>query len=107
MCTIHLGTRRVVVLCGYDAVKEALLDQAEEFSGRGEQATLNWIFQSYGERRTKRANGAGWTSRGYFACCPSGFTRPLRFAENLSSVFLPPQVFTEISSLPFSVFFCL
>nr|AAR90938.1 truncated cytochrome P450 2A13 variant 4 [Homo sapiens] len=31
--TIHLGPRRVVVLCGHDAVKEALVDQAEEFSG--------------------------------------------------------------------------
>ena len=47
--TVHLGPRRVVVLCGYDAVKEALLDQAEEFSGRGEQATFNWIFKGYGE----------------------------------------------------------
>ncbi|XP_010612747.1 cytochrome P450 2A3 isoform X1 [Fukomys damarensis] len=46
--TIHLGTRWIVVLCGYDAVKEALLDQAEDFSGRGEQATLNWISESYG-----------------------------------------------------------
>uniref|UniRef100_A0A2R9AZY0 Cytochrome P450 n=1 Tax=Pan paniscus TaxID=9597 RepID=A0A2R9AZY0_PANPA len=32
--TIHLGPRRVVVLCGHDAVKEALVDQAEEFSGK-------------------------------------------------------------------------
>uniref|UniRef100_F6UW20 Cytochrome P450 n=1 Tax=Callithrix jacchus TaxID=9483 RepID=F6UW20_CALJA len=47
--TIHLGFRRVVVLCGYDAVKEALLDQAEEFGGRGEQATFNWLFKGYGE----------------------------------------------------------
>uniref|UniRef100_A0A2K5V274 Cytochrome P450 n=1 Tax=Macaca fascicularis TaxID=9541 RepID=A0A2K5V274_MACFA len=46
--TIHLGPRRVVVLCGYDAVKEALVDQAEEFSGRGEQATFNWVFKGYG-----------------------------------------------------------
>ncbi|XP_053123272.1 cytochrome P450 2A13-like isoform X2 [Hemicordylus capensis] len=46
--TIHLGPRRVVVLCGYDAVKEALVDQGEEFSGRGEQATFDWIFQGYG-----------------------------------------------------------
>ncbi|XP_053257780.1 cytochrome P450 2A13-like [Podarcis raffonei] len=46
--TIHLGPRRVVVLCGYDAVKEALVDQAEEFCGRGEQATFDWIFQGYG-----------------------------------------------------------
>ncbi|XP_048186016.1 cytochrome P450 2A5-like [Perognathus longimembris pacificus] len=46
--TVHLGPRRVVVLCGQDAVKEALLDQAEEFSGRGELATFNWLFQGYG-----------------------------------------------------------
>ncbi|XP_061452468.1 cytochrome P450 2A13-like [Rhineura floridana] len=46
--TIHLGPRRIVVLCGYDAVKEALVDQGEEFSGRGEQATFDWIFQGYG-----------------------------------------------------------
>ncbi|XP_004648024.1 cytochrome P450 2A5-like [Octodon degus] len=46
--TIHMGTRRIVVLCGYDAVKEALVDQAEEFSGRGEQATFDWLFKGYG-----------------------------------------------------------
>ncbi|XP_028595489.2 cytochrome P450 2A13-like [Podarcis muralis] len=46
--TIHLGPRRAVVLCGYDAVKEALVDQDEDFSDRGEQATLDWFFQGYG-----------------------------------------------------------
>ncbi|XP_076987899.1 cytochrome P450 2A13-like [Tamandua tetradactyla] len=46
--TVHLGTRRIVVLCGQEAVKEALVDQAEEFSGRGEQATFNWLFKGYG-----------------------------------------------------------
>ncbi|XP_011839551.1 PREDICTED: cytochrome P450 2A13-like [Mandrillus leucophaeus] len=46
--TIHLGPRRVVVLCGHDAVREALVDQAEEFSGRGEQATFDWLFKGYG-----------------------------------------------------------
>ncbi|EPQ09308.1 Cytochrome P450 2A13 [Myotis brandtii] len=46
--TIHLGTRRIVVLCGHEAVKEALVDQAEEFSGRGEQATFDWLFKGYG-----------------------------------------------------------
>ncbi|KAM7233384.1 hypothetical protein CapIbe_015520 [Capra ibex] len=34
--TVYLGPRRVVVLSGYQAVKEALVDQAEEFSGRGD-----------------------------------------------------------------------
>lgn len=47
--TIHLGPRPVVVLCGHEAVKEALVDQAEEFSGRGEQATFDWLFKGYGE----------------------------------------------------------
>ncbi|XP_004620779.2 cytochrome P450 2A13-like [Sorex araneus] len=46
--TVYLGARRVVVLCGHDAVKEALVDQAEEFSGRGEQATFDWLFKGYG-----------------------------------------------------------
>ncbi|XP_060222460.1 cytochrome P450 2A3-like isoform X3 [Meriones unguiculatus] len=46
--TIHLGPRRVVVLCGQEAVKEALVDQAEEFSGRGENATFNRLFKGYG-----------------------------------------------------------
>ncbi|XP_004598060.2 cytochrome P450 2A11 [Ochotona princeps] len=46
--TVHLGPRRVVVLCGQEAVKEALVDQAEEFSGRGEQATFDWLFRGYG-----------------------------------------------------------
>uniref|UniRef100_A0A2K6NKM8 Cytochrome P450 family 2 subfamily F member 1 n=1 Tax=Rhinopithecus roxellana TaxID=61622 RepID=A0A2K6NKM8_RHIRO len=31
--TVHLGSRRVVVLSGYLAMKEALVDQGEEFSG--------------------------------------------------------------------------
>ncbi|XP_069854966.1 cytochrome P450 2A5-like [Dipodomys merriami] len=46
--TVYLGPRRVVVLCGQEAVKEALVDQAEEFSGRGEMATFDWFFQGYG-----------------------------------------------------------
>ncbi|KAM5237221.1 cytochrome P450 2A13-like [Ctenodactylus gundi] len=46
--TIYLGPRRVVVLHGYDAIKEALVDQAEEFSGRGKQATYSKLFKDYG-----------------------------------------------------------
>ncbi|XP_071981109.1 cytochrome P450 2G1-like [Engystomops pustulosus] len=33
--TLHMGMDPVVVLCSYDAVKEALIDNAEVFSGRG------------------------------------------------------------------------
>ncbi|XP_046935127.1 cytochrome P450 2A13-like isoform X1 [Lynx rufus] len=46
--TVHLGPRRIVVLCGHEAVKEALVDQAEEFSGRGGQATFDLLFKGYG-----------------------------------------------------------
>lgn len=47
--TVHLGTHSAVVPWGYDVVKEALVDQAEQFSGRGEQAFLDWFFKDYGE----------------------------------------------------------
>ncbi|KAM9047093.1 LOW QUALITY PROTEIN: cytochrome P450 2A13-like [Megaptera novaeangliae] len=46
--TVRLGPWRVVVLCGYDTVTEALVDQAEEVSGRGKQANFNWLFKGYG-----------------------------------------------------------
>uniref|UniRef100_A0A8C5QUR1 Cytochrome P450 n=1 Tax=Leptobrachium leishanense TaxID=445787 RepID=A0A8C5QUR1_9ANUR len=36
MYTFYLGSRPTVVLCGYQVLKEALIDYAEEFSGRGE-----------------------------------------------------------------------
>ncbi|XP_042313998.1 cytochrome P450 2G1-like isoform X2 [Sceloporus undulatus] len=55
--TVHLGPRRVVVLCGHEAVKEALVDQAEEFSGRGELASLDRNFNGFG---VALANGERW-----------------------------------------------
>uniref|UniRef100_A0A8C2QEU4 Uncharacterized protein n=1 Tax=Cricetulus griseus TaxID=10029 RepID=A0A8C2QEU4_CRIGR len=45
--TIHLGPRPAAVLWGYDAAKEALIDQAEEFSDRGEQAFFAWFFKGF------------------------------------------------------------
>lgn len=48
--TVYLGPwRRVVVLVGHEAVREALGDQAEEFSGRGMLATLDQTFDGHGE----------------------------------------------------------
>ncbi|XP_038238021.1 cytochrome P450 2G1-like isoform X1 [Dermochelys coriacea] len=55
--TVLLGLRRVVVLCGHEAVKEALVDHAEEFSGRGGMPTLDRIFHGYG---VILANGERW-----------------------------------------------
>uniref|UniRef100_A0A2K6MMN5 Cytochrome P450 family 2 subfamily F member 1 n=1 Tax=Rhinopithecus bieti TaxID=61621 RepID=A0A2K6MMN5_RHIBE len=40
--TVHLGSRRVVVLSGYLAMKEALVDQGEEFSGHGDYPVFNF-----------------------------------------------------------------
>ena len=35
MYTVYLGLKPTVVLHGYEAMKEALIDAGEEFSGRG------------------------------------------------------------------------
>ncbi|NXS50665.1 CP2F2 protein, partial [Balaeniceps rex] len=41
--TFHLGSRPCVVLSGYRLLKEALIDRAEEFSGRGDfPAVQQW-----------------------------------------------------------------
>ncbi|XP_076786307.1 cytochrome P450 2S1 isoform X2 [Arvicanthis niloticus] len=56
--TVYLGPwRRVVVLVGHDAVREALGGQAEEFSGRGTLATLDKTFDGHG---VFFANGERW-----------------------------------------------
>ncbi|NXP48285.1 CP2H1 protein, partial [Heliornis fulica] len=55
--TIHLGTRKVVVLYGYDAVKEALIDQADNFSGRGNLPLLKRLFRGTG---IVTSNGETW-----------------------------------------------
>ncbi|XP_039217807.1 cytochrome P450 2G1-like [Crotalus tigris] len=46
--TVYFGNRPIVVLSGYEAVKEALIDKAEEFSGRKTNPTLQRTFQGYG-----------------------------------------------------------
>ncbi|XP_015262505.1 PREDICTED: cytochrome P450 2G1-like [Gekko japonicus] len=55
--TVYLGPRRVVVLCGHEAVKEALVDQADDFSGRGELASIDRNFNGFG---VALANGDRW-----------------------------------------------
>uniref|UniRef100_A0A8D2DPX5 Cytochrome P450 n=1 Tax=Sciurus vulgaris TaxID=55149 RepID=A0A8D2DPX5_SCIVU len=55
--TVYLGPRPVVVLCGTEAIREALVDQAEDFSGRGTLAIIEPIVQGYG---VVFANGERW-----------------------------------------------
>ncbi|XP_028617518.1 cytochrome P450 2B19, partial [Grammomys surdaster] len=55
--TVYLGPRPVVILCSTDTIREALVDQAEAFSGRGTVAVLDPIIQGYG---VAFANGECW-----------------------------------------------
>ncbi|XP_004648699.1 cytochrome P450 2G1-like [Octodon degus] len=55
--TVYMGPRPVVVLCGYDALKEALADQGDYFNGRGEMPSVDRNFQSYG---VAMASGERW-----------------------------------------------
>lgn len=49
--TLYLGWQRMVVLVGYDAVKEALVDQADDFTGRGPLPFLMKTTKGYGNIR--------------------------------------------------------
>ncbi|KAM6973770.1 cytochrome P450 2F3-like [Aplochiton taeniatus] len=55
--TVHLGLRRVVVLFGYDAVKEALVDQADDFTGR---AAIPFFFKPTRGYGLFISNGERW-----------------------------------------------
>ncbi|XP_004438905.1 PREDICTED: cytochrome P450 2E1 [Ceratotherium simum simum] len=54
--TLHLGSRHVVVLHGYKAVKEVLLTYKNEFSGRGEIPA----FQEFKDKGVIFNNGPTW-----------------------------------------------
>nr|XP_048280855.1 cytochrome P450 2E1 [Myodes glareolus] len=54
--TLHMGSRRVVVLHGYKAVKEVLLNHKNEFSGRGDIP----VFQEYRNKGIIFNNGPTW-----------------------------------------------
>ncbi|XP_044129770.1 cytochrome P450 2G1-like isoform X1 [Bufo gargarizans] len=55
--TFYFGQRPVVVLSGYRAVKEALVDQAEDFSGRGRMPSVDKLFDGHG---VVFSNGERW-----------------------------------------------
>nr|AUD09142.1 cytochrome P450 family 2 subfamily B [Neotoma stephensi] len=55
--TVHLGPRPVVMLYGTEAIREALVDQAEAFSGRGTIAVVEPTFRDCG---VIFSNGERW-----------------------------------------------
>uniref|UniRef100_A0A4W5MGI1 Cytochrome P450 2F3-like n=1 Tax=Hucho hucho TaxID=62062 RepID=A0A4W5MGI1_9TELE len=55
--TVYLGRQRAVVLVGYEAVKEALVDQAEDFIGRAPIPFLVRATKGYG---LTISNGERW-----------------------------------------------
>ncbi|XP_074986825.1 cytochrome P450 2H2 isoform X3 [Caretta caretta] len=62
--TIRLGSQRVVVLYGQEAVKEALIDQGDEFSGRGKLALVDKLAKGAG---IIFSNGERWKQLRRFA----------------------------------------
>ncbi|XP_071981303.1 cytochrome P450 2G1-like isoform X2 [Engystomops pustulosus] len=55
--TFYFGQRPIVILSGYRAVKEALIDQGEDFSGRGKMPSVDKIFDGFG---VVFSNGERW-----------------------------------------------
>ncbi|KAM4695579.1 cytochrome P450 2G1-like [Rhinophrynus dorsalis] len=55
--TIYFGPRPTVVICGYQAVKEALVDRAEDFGGRGNVPVMDLCANGYG---VGFSNGNHW-----------------------------------------------
>ncbi|XP_033014697.1 cytochrome P450 2C20-like [Lacerta agilis] len=55
--TVYMGSRPIVVLCGYEIIKEALVDNAETFGGRGPIPALDDTLSKYGVVPT---NGERW-----------------------------------------------
>ncbi|KAL1763848.1 cytochrome P450 2C42-like, partial [Sigmodon hispidus] len=55
--TLYLGRKPAVVLHGYEAVKEALVDYGEEFAGRGTFPVIDKVFKGCG---IVFSNGSIW-----------------------------------------------
>lgn len=49
MFTLYLGSKPTVILHGYEAVKEALIDRGEEFAGRGSFPMAEKIIKGFGK----------------------------------------------------------
>ncbi|KAM5164351.1 cytochrome P450 2K4-like [Mantella aurantiaca] len=61
---VQIGMDRLVALCGYDAVKDALINQAEEFSDRPRAAIISKEQSDYG---VIFSNGENWKVMRRFA----------------------------------------
>ncbi|CAI5692799.1 unnamed protein product [Oreochromis niloticus] len=61
--TLYMGRQRTVVLVGYDAVKEALVDQADDFTGRMPVPFLFKATKGYG---LGISNGERWRQMRHF-----------------------------------------
>ncbi|KAG8445792.1 hypothetical protein GDO86_010542, partial [Hymenochirus boettgeri] len=55
--TVHLGTQRTVVLCGYETVKDALVNHGEDFSARPEIPIFHDLTGGHG---IVFSNGENW-----------------------------------------------
>ncbi|CAJ0961762.1 unnamed protein product, partial [Ranitomeya imitator] len=55
--TLYMGPKPAVVLCGFQAVKEALVDNGDKFSGRAEFPIVDLTSKGYG---IAFSNGERW-----------------------------------------------
>ncbi|KAM4641335.1 cytochrome P450 2C8-like [Discoglossus pictus] len=55
--TLYFGSSPIVMLCGYDAVKEALIDHGDSFIGRGKMPLADYVMKGYG---ILASNGERW-----------------------------------------------
>ncbi|XP_029475595.1 cytochrome P450 2G1-like isoform X1 [Rhinatrema bivittatum] len=61
---LYFGPRLTVILCGYEVVKEALIDRGEEFGRRGKMPSFQHYF---GEDGLTFANGENWKQTRQFS----------------------------------------
>ncbi|XP_073454753.1 cytochrome P450 2G1-like [Aquarana catesbeiana] len=62
--TVYFGSRPVVMLCGYDVAKEALIDQKDGFSARGKMPMVHYVLKGFG---ITGSNGERWKQMRRFA----------------------------------------
>lgn len=64
MFTVHLGLQKTVVLAGYEAVREALLDTGQQLADRPPIPIFHLIQQGGGRALRGSGGGGRWRSRG-------------------------------------------